>query len=111
MHGLGHKTIPTWDAMVTAFRWRFFYSIDIFKKHGRIQIRNVEYIGNGQEEEELLGIERDKGKVKSPDEDAENQDEFDEVSICYSFVEKLGLIPQALKVPALKTVHTKASST
>jgi len=32
--------------------------------------------------------------VKSPDEDAENQDEFDEVSICYSFVEGSGLVPE-----------------
>lgn len=32
---------------------------------GRIKIRNVEYLGNGQEEEELLGIEKDKGKMKS----------------------------------------------
>lgn len=65
MHGLRHKTIPTWDAMVTAFLRRFFYRYFIEGNHGRIQIRNVEYIGNGQEEEELLGIERDKGNRKS----------------------------------------------
>ena len=63
MHGLRrHKTIPTWDAMVTAFLRRFFYRYFLEGNHG---IRNVEYIGNGQEEEELLGIERDKGKMKS----------------------------------------------
>lgn len=39
-------------------------------------------------------------EVNKP-EDAENQDEFDEVSICYSFVEKFLLIPQALKVPLM----------
>lgn len=65
MHGLRHKTIPTWDAMVTAFLRRCFYRYFLEGNHGRIQIINVEYIEKGQEEEELLGIERDKGKMKS----------------------------------------------
>ena len=45
-------------------------------------------------------------EVNKP-EDAENQDEFDEVSICYSFVEKFLLIPQALKVPSRIMVYRK----
>ena len=49
--------------------------------------------------------------MKSPDEDAENQDEFDEVSICYSFVEKLGLIPQALKVLDRSSMHCPQNKT
>lgn len=65
MHGLRHKTIPTWDAMVAAFLRRFFYRYFLEGNHGRVKILNVEYIGNGQEEEELLGIERDKGKIQS----------------------------------------------
>lgn len=45
-------------------------------------------------------------EVNKP-EDAENQDEFDEVSICYSFVDKFLLIPQALKVPSRIMVYRK----
>lgn len=56
---------PFLHAMVTAFLRRFFYRYFLEGNHGRIQIRNVEYLGNGQEEEELLGIEKDKGKMKS----------------------------------------------
>lgn len=40
MHGLRHKTIPTWDAMVTAFLRRFFYIYILKRNHGRIQILN-----------------------------------------------------------------------
>lgn len=54
-----------------------------------MELRNVEYKGFGKEEEELLGIARDKGKMKSKPKDAENHDEF---------VERFLLIPQALKV-------------
>lgn len=48
--------------MVTAFLRKFFYRYKEEGNHGRIQIRNVEYLGNGQEEEELLGIKRTKGR-------------------------------------------------
>jgi hypothetical protein len=48
--------------MVTAFLRKFFYRYFLEGNHGRIQIRNVEYLGNGQEEEELLGIKRTKGR-------------------------------------------------
>lgn len=64
MHGLRHKTIPTWDAMVTAFLRRFFYRYFIERNHGRIQIRNDEYITSEMVRKKRLGIEKDKGKIQ-----------------------------------------------
>jgi len=48
--------------MVIVFLRKFFYRYFLEGNHGRIQIINVEYLRNGKEEEELLGIKRTKGR-------------------------------------------------